>query len=45
VPSQLETLEPPEDALRIEAMAGMHEKSVDETVEEIITRLNLHPAQ
>ncbi len=45
VPSQLETLEPPQDALRIEAMDGAHEKSVEETVDEIIARLELHAAQ
>jgi gluconokinase len=45
VPSQLETLEPPEDAIRVEAVTADHEKSVDEMVEEIITKLGLHAAQ
>jgi gluconokinase len=45
VTSQLETLEAPHDALRIEAVDAGREKSVDEIVNEIITRLGLHAAQ
>jgi gluconokinase len=45
VASQLDTLEPPQDALKVEVVDAGREKKVDELVNEIIAGLGLHAAQ